>query len=418
MGTRTLGEMTTPTKKLLAFFQHSRDGWKTRYLDLKKRAISFSNQVHAVEKSRDTWRVRAKEAEQQLAELQSKKSEPEPTCAELIVHPQENSTGVNGELMRVRDHEHSLTTMISCVRMYLRAAISFRACPAVLTVLQPNLIGFDRIPAANTVQSWVLRIGVHELSRPKQKADDWVVLADHTCQLGNQKCLLLLGIRLSHWRTLNRALEFQDVTMLTTEVVPGSNGEIVQQQLVDVQGKVGRLAAVVSDQGADLVKGIGLLVEKQLRDTPDETATKVFKDFSHASSHIFKARLLADPQWTEFPGLCGATQPRIKQTPLGGIAPPSQKAKGRYMNIGKIIEWGEGMMPHLVGEGGKLPPGLTVDQIRKHFGWLVPFRRSLQVWGQLHEIRERSLAYLRIAGYHATAAGELKFRLASLRSPM
>jgi len=152
--------------------------------------------------------------------------------------------------------------------MYLRAAISFRACPVVLTVLQPNLIGFDRIPAANTVQSWVLRIGVHELSRPKQKADDWVVLADHTCQLGNQKCLLLLGIRLSHWRTLNRALEFQDVTMLTTEVVPGSTGEIVQQQLVDVQGKVGRLAAVVSDQGADLVKGIGLLVEKQLRDTP------------------------------------------------------------------------------------------------------------------------------------------------------
>jgi len=221
--------------------------------------------------------------------------------------------------------------------MYLRAAISFRACPAVLTVLQPNLIGFDRIPAANTVQSWV-------------------------------------------------------------------------------QGKVGRLAGVVSDQGADLVKGIGLLVEKQLRDTPDETATKVFKDFSHASSHIFKARLLADPRWTEFPGLCGTTQPRIKQTPLGGIAPPSQKAKGRYMNIGKIIEWGEGMMPHLVGEGGKLPPGLTVDQIRKHFGWLVPFRRSLQVWGQLHEIRERSLAYLRIAGYHATAAGEVKFRLASMRT--
>ena len=50
------------------------------------------------------------------------------------------------------------------------------------------------------------------------------------------------------------------------------------------------------------------------------TPTKVFKDFSHASSHLFKARLLADPQWTESLGLCGKTQPRIKQTPLGGIA--------------------------------------------------------------------------------------------------
>lgn len=83
------------------------------------------------------------------------------------MRPQENGTVVSGQLVRVRDHEHSLTTMMSCVRMYLTAAISFRAGPAVLTVLQPNLIGFDRIPAAYTVPSWVLQIGIHELSRPK-----------------------------------------------------------------------------------------------------------------------------------------------------------------------------------------------------------------------------------------------------------
>lgn len=72
MGTRSLDEMTTPTKKLLAFFQRSRDGWKEKYLAPKNRSILLSNQVYAVEKSRDTWRARAKEDEQQLAELQSK----------------------------------------------------------------------------------------------------------------------------------------------------------------------------------------------------------------------------------------------------------------------------------------------------------------------------------------------------------
>jgi hypothetical protein len=306
--------------------------------------------------------------------------------------------------------------MMSCVRMYLRAAISFRACPAVLGVLKQSLSGVNRIPAASTVQSWVLRIGVHELIRTRQQSDDWVVMADHTCQLGHQKCLLLLGIRLSHWRTLNRPLQFQDMTMLTTEVVPGSNGEIVQQQLIDVQGKVGQLAGVISDQGADLVKGIGLLVADQRRSAPVETPTKVFKDFSHASSHLFKTQLLADTRWTEFLNLCGKTQPRIKQTSLGALAPPSQKAKGRYMNIGEIIRWGEKMMPHLVGEGGRLPEGLTADQIRQHFGWLVPFRRSLRVWGQLNEIRKRSLVYLRSFGYHATAADEVKSRLSCLRT--
>ena len=73
MGTRSLDEMTTPTGKLLAFFQRSRDGWKEKYLALKDRAVLLSNQVYAVEKSRDTWRARAKDAERQLAELQSPK---------------------------------------------------------------------------------------------------------------------------------------------------------------------------------------------------------------------------------------------------------------------------------------------------------------------------------------------------------
>jgi predicted nucleic acid-binding Zn-ribbon protein len=73
MGTRSLDEMTTPTRKLLAFFQRSRDGWKEKYLALKDRAVLLSNQVYAVEKSRDTWRARAKDAERQLAELQSPK---------------------------------------------------------------------------------------------------------------------------------------------------------------------------------------------------------------------------------------------------------------------------------------------------------------------------------------------------------
>ena len=38
------------------------------------------------------------------------------------------------------------------------------------------------------------------------------------------------------------------------------------------------------------------------------------------------------------------------------------------------------------------------------------------MWGQLNEFRERSLVYLRAVGYHVTEAGELKLRLASLRT--
>ena len=100
-----------------------------------------------------------------------KKSEPATCSSELIVPSQGNDHDVSPQLLRVRDHEHPLCTMMSCVWMYLRAAISFRACPAVLGVLKQSLSGLNRIPAASTVQSSVLRIGVHELIRTRQQSE-------------------------------------------------------------------------------------------------------------------------------------------------------------------------------------------------------------------------------------------------------
>jgi len=37
----------------------------------------------------------------------------------------------------------------------------------------------------------------YKLIRPKPKAHDWVWIVDHTVQLGAEKCLLILGVRLT-----------------------------------------------------------------------------------------------------------------------------------------------------------------------------------------------------------------------------
>lgn len=303
-----------------------------------------------------------------------------------------------------------------CVLIYLGGSISFRCCSAAIAVLRHDLPQFNRVPAPNTIQSWVLRIGLHELTRPKERADDWIALVDHTCQLGNQKCLIILGIRLSHWRQLRRPLEFHDMTVLTIEVVSSSDGPTVRQQLRQLQSKIGPLAGVVSDQGSDLVKGIKLLVDEQRVEHPERLPTRVFQDFSHASSHIFKERLLADRQWNNFIAECGRTQPKVKQTPLGALAPPTQKVKGRYMNVGELICWGQKMLEQLDFRHGKLPASIVREQLDLKFGWLRQYRRHLLQWNELHHIREQALVYMRSAGYHAGAAGELASQLSALRN--
>ena len=44
---------------------------------------------------------------------------------------------------------------------------------------------------------WLLRLGYYKLMRDKEKASDWVWIVDHSIQLGNQKCFVILGARLS-----------------------------------------------------------------------------------------------------------------------------------------------------------------------------------------------------------------------------
>lgn len=63
----------SPLKKLVRFFEKSRDAWKSKYQELRQRLKKAENQVRDVEKSRDHWkevarheRDRAKQLEREL----------------------------------------------------------------------------------------------------------------------------------------------------------------------------------------------------------------------------------------------------------------------------------------------------------------------------------------------------------------
>jgi hypothetical protein len=70
MANALLDQFTSPGRKLLPFFINSRDNWKTKHHELKKQAKLLSNQVRAVEASREHWRERATAAERRTAELE------------------------------------------------------------------------------------------------------------------------------------------------------------------------------------------------------------------------------------------------------------------------------------------------------------------------------------------------------------
>ena len=64
-------EYSSPTRKLTRFFLSSRDRWKAKYHHAKAANKLLSNQVRAVERSRERWKQQVDQQKRRLAELEA-----------------------------------------------------------------------------------------------------------------------------------------------------------------------------------------------------------------------------------------------------------------------------------------------------------------------------------------------------------
>lgn len=309
---------------------------------------------------------------------------------------------------RIPQHTYSAGAMQLFLKLVLDAACSFRSASAVLELLTGWLPGLSRRPAANTGQSWLLRIGLYELTRPKTPAEDWVWIMDHTVQIGTTKCLLVVGCRLSQWRGLKRPLEHRDLQVFALEPVERSDGPTVARQLTDLQQRTGITPrALLTDEGTDLTKGIELFCQAH----PD---TAVTRDIAHQAAKHLKRELGRDPRWQAFAGDAGRAKQRLAQTPLAYLLPPTLRHKARFMNVAPLVDWGRNTLRYLDDPRPVTAAPVDVDVLRDKLGWLTAYREALADWQPALDAIDVTLTAVRTDGYHAQAADHLRTLLAPL----
>jgi septal ring factor EnvC (AmiA/AmiB activator) len=64
-------DYTSRPGALIWFFHKSRDRWKKKHQDLRATVKGFKNQIAAVTKSREQWRLKAEQASQRVSELEA-----------------------------------------------------------------------------------------------------------------------------------------------------------------------------------------------------------------------------------------------------------------------------------------------------------------------------------------------------------
>jgi hypothetical protein len=298
-------------------------------------------------------------------------------------------------------HTYGVAAIRLFLQLVLDAACSLRGASAVLGLLQDLIPEFTRRPAANTGQMWLLQVGLYELERPKEAADDWVWIVDHTVQLGTLKCLVIVGCRLSVWRAAERPLEHQDLSVLALEPVEKSDGATVAGQLAATTAKTGIVPrSIVSDQGSDLKNGIATY-----RQAHDKTLATL--DIAHQTANQMKRELMADERWSKFIIAAGQAKQRLALTPLAHLVPPTLRSKARYMNLDELIAWGHNTLRYL--DDPQPVAGRPLDRatLSAKLGWLTEYRAPLAEWETTMTVISTTLSYVRSAGYHQDAAGEL-----------
>lgn len=239
----------------------------------------------------------------------------------------------------------------------LRTSASFQAVSHSSAIFRQYQDTSLQTAAPSTIRWWVRKLGYYVLTRPKTVADDWVILLDHTVQLGSEKLFVVLGFR---ERTLDfgRPLRYEDVEPLWMSASTHWNGEFVHEVLVRLERQLGRLKYAVGDYGGDLRKGLRLAGIPHVHDV------------THRIALSLKRLYAEDPSYQEVSQRLARIRQQFGQTVAAHLLPPNQRTKSRYHNLQPIAAYGQHMLTYL---RRPQPDSGQDDAFRDAMTWIVDY---------------------------------------------
>ncbi|MBW4618377.1 MAG: hypothetical protein KME17_03195 [Cyanosarcina radialis HA8281-LM2] len=157
-------------------------------------------------------------------------------------------------------------------------------------------------------------------------------------------------------------------------------GELIRERLDKISNRVGVPVQIVADNSSDLASGIKLYQQKH-------PAIIYTHDVTQAMALILKYELEANDRYQSFREKCHRSKQQLKQTELAFLSPPAQRSQCRYLNIEKLISWGNKLLNSSPSTLAKLVPNLTSVELERKIaeklGWLFDYQVELGKWQQM-----------------------------------
>jgi hypothetical protein len=142
---------------------------------------------------------------------------------------------------------HSYGPKMMSLCLNLAKEIGFRPTETALKIVC-DWLGIDAtVPSFDSIRVWSCRVGIAQLKRPVRDGEAWIWLADHSNQIGQEKILQIIGIRVKDLPPIGETLSRDKMVVLAT--VPGTSWtrDDVRREYKKLAERLGPPAYLVTD---------------------------------------------------------------------------------------------------------------------------------------------------------------------------
>lgn len=213
-----------------------------------------------------------------------------------------------------------------------------------------------KAPTHSTILLWMKKYGYYELMKPKLSGEDWIIILDKSVQVGQNKLLVIYGIRQSKI-DFTRPLNYQDLSPLVLKSKSSWTGQHIKEMILDCQKHIGgNIIYAVADQGNSINKALKLMEIPHIYDITHCIALNL--------DHIYRN----DPEFKAYTEKLAYLRKSQVLGKMSHVLPPLQRGKSRFMNLRPISDWGVSVL-NLLDE-----PSEHLHNEKDHLAWVNDYR--------------------------------------------